>query len=107
VLRAAIEHSEPATAGIKATQSLVLGYCDQALAGLDDAETPMRTIVGRFDIDAQEHLLHVRQVLAGFLEEDLVELRQIDPCALCARVGHARLFLAMRGISAACLNFSE
>ena len=31
-----------AQAGIKATDSLVLGYCDQALADLDDTDTPMR-----------------------------------------------------------------
>ena len=49
MLRAAIDSPDAAPAGIKATQSLVLGYCDQALAGLDDADTPMRTIVRRFE----------------------------------------------------------
>ena len=61
MLRAAIEHPDAAQAGIKATQSLVLGYCDQALAGLDDAETPMRTIVRRFDVGDQR----ARTLLAG------------------------------------------
>jgi len=49
MLRGAIESPDASRAGIKATQSLVLGYCDQALAGLADTETPMRSIVRRFD----------------------------------------------------------
>ena len=61
MLRTAIEHPDAAPAGIKATQSLVTGYCDQALAGLDDAETPMRTIVRRFDVGDQR----ARTLLAG------------------------------------------
>jgi ATPase subunit of ABC transporter with duplicated ATPase domains len=60
MLRAAIENPDAAQAGIKATQSLVLGYCDQALAGLADADTPMRTIV-RFDVGDQR----ARALLAG------------------------------------------
>jgi hypothetical protein len=44
------EQPEGAVEGIKATPSLVLGYGDQALADLDDHETPMRTIIRRFDI---------------------------------------------------------
>jgi ATPase subunit of ABC transporter with duplicated ATPase domains len=60
MLRAAIEDPDIAQAGIKATQSLVLGYCDQALAGLADAETPMRTIV-RHDVGDQR----ARALLAG------------------------------------------
>jgi ATPase subunit of ABC transporter with duplicated ATPase domains len=39
----------------------VLGYCDQALAGLDDSDTPMRTIVRRFDVGDQR----ARSLLAG------------------------------------------
>jgi len=39
----------------------VLGYCDQALAGLEDSETPMRTIVRRFEIGDQR----ARALLAG------------------------------------------
>jgi ATPase subunit of ABC transporter with duplicated ATPase domains len=61
MLRAAIDNPEIALAGIKATQSLVLGYCDQALAGLGDKETPMRTIVSRFDVGDQR----ARTLLAG------------------------------------------
>src|SRR5216684_397942 len=61
MLRTAIEHPDAAQAGIKATQSLVLGYCDQALAGLADADTPMRTIVRRFDVGDQR----ARALLAG------------------------------------------
>jgi ATPase subunit of ABC transporter with duplicated ATPase domains len=61
MLRTAIEHPDAAQAGIKATQSLVLGYCDQALAGLADADTPMRTIIRRFDVGDQR----ARTLLAG------------------------------------------
>jgi ATPase subunit of ABC transporter with duplicated ATPase domains len=61
MLRAAIDNPDTAQGGIKATQSLVLGYCDQALAGLDDSETPMRTIVRRFDVGDQR----ARSLLAG------------------------------------------
>src|SRR5882757_7474045 len=61
MLRAAIDNPDAALAGIKATQSLVLGYCDQALAGLDDTETPIRAIVRRFDVGDQR----ARTLLAG------------------------------------------
>jgi ATPase subunit of ABC transporter with duplicated ATPase domains len=61
MLRAAIDNPDAAQGGIKATQSLVLGYCDQALAGLDDSDTPMRTIVRRFDVGDQR----ARTRLAG------------------------------------------
>src|SRR5712671_6974139 len=61
MLRAAVDNPDVAQAGIKATQSLVLGYCDQALAGLDDTETPMRAIVRRFDVGDQR----ARTLLAG------------------------------------------
>ena len=61
MLRAAIENPDAAPAGIKATQSLVLGYCDQALAGLADADTPMRAIVRRFEVGDQR----ARALLAG------------------------------------------
>jgi ATPase subunit of ABC transporter with duplicated ATPase domains len=61
MLRAAIENPGAAHAGIRATQSLVLGYCDQALAGLADADTPMHTIVRRFDVGDQR----ARTLLAG------------------------------------------
>ena len=61
MLRGAIESPDASRAGIKATQSLVLGYCDQALAGLADTETPMRAIVRRFDGGDQR----ARALLAG------------------------------------------
>ena len=59
--RAAIENPDAAQARIKATQSLVIGYCDQALADLADADTPMRTIGRRFDVGDQR----ARALLAG------------------------------------------
>src|SRR6266571_5507887 len=61
MLRKAIESPEAEQAGIKATQSLVLGYCDQYLAWLADADTPMRTIIRRFDVGDQR----ARALLAG------------------------------------------
>src|ERR1700732_3175669 len=61
MLRAAIENPDAPQAGIKATQSLALGYCDQALAGLADAATPSRTIVRRFEVGDQR----ARALLAG------------------------------------------
>ena len=39
----------------------MLGYCDQALAGLADAETPMHSIVHRVDVGDQR----ARALLAG------------------------------------------
>jgi ATPase subunit of ABC transporter with duplicated ATPase domains len=61
MLRTAIENPGAARAGIKATQSLVLGYCDQALATVADADTPMRALVRSFDVsDAR-----ARALLAG------------------------------------------
>jgi len=61
MLRTAIDHPVAAPAGVKATPSLVLGYGDQALADLRDADTPMETIVRRFDIGDQR----ARALLAG------------------------------------------
>jgi len=61
MLRAAIENPDAAPAGIIATQTIVLGHCDQALAGFADAETPMRTIVRRFDVGDRR----ARALLAG------------------------------------------
>ncbi len=61
MLRAAIEQTDAPPAGLKATQSLVLGYCDQALAGLDDAQTPLHAITGHFDVGDQR----ARSLLAG------------------------------------------
>jgi ATPase subunit of ABC transporter with duplicated ATPase domains len=61
LLRGAIDNPGAAQGGIKATQSLVSGYCDQALAGLDDSQTPMHAIVSRFDVSDQR----ARTLLAG------------------------------------------
>src|SRR6185503_10217011 len=52
---------DAAPTGIKAARSLVLGYCDQALAGLADADTPISTIVRRFAVGDQR----ARSLLAG------------------------------------------
>ncbi|KJC57829.1 ABC transporter [Bradyrhizobium sp. LTSPM299] len=60
-LRQAIENPEAASAEIKATESLILGYCDQALADLTDTDTPTRTIIDRFDVGDQR----ARALLAG------------------------------------------
>ena len=61
MLRQAIENPETAQAGIKAAQSLVLGYCDQALADLADTDTPMRITTRQFDVGEQR----ARALLAG------------------------------------------
>ncbi|MCM2471906.1 ABC-F family ATP-binding cassette domain-containing protein [Rhizobium sp. CG5] len=60
-LRQAIDTPEQAGAGIRATPSLVLGYGDQALADLSDAETPLQTVIRRFDVGDQR----ARTLLAG------------------------------------------
>jgi ATPase subunit of ABC transporter with duplicated ATPase domains len=61
MLRHAIENPAAMQSGIKVTQSLALGYCGQDLAGLADADTPMHTIVSRFDVGDQR----ARALLAG------------------------------------------
>jgi ATPase subunit of ABC transporter with duplicated ATPase domains len=61
MLRTAIANPETEQAGIKATQSLVLGYCDQALADLGDTDTPAQAIARRFDTGDQR----ARSLLAG------------------------------------------
>ena len=38
-------------------------------------------VVGLLDVDLEQLLLHAVQVLAGLLEEDLIELAQVDACA--------------------------
>ncbi|MCC8942266.1 ABC-F family ATP-binding cassette domain-containing protein [Bradyrhizobium sp. Arg68] len=60
-LRQAIEHPATAAAEIRATESLVLGYCDQALADLTDTDTPMRMLTRRFEVGDQR----ARGLLAG------------------------------------------
>ncbi|WP_438752342.1 ABC-F family ATP-binding cassette domain-containing protein [Pararhizobium sp. O133] len=61
MLRKAIEQPDAQHDGIKATPSLVLGYGDQALADLNDADTPMHAITRRFDVGDQR----ARSLLAG------------------------------------------
>ncbi|MBB4228058.1 ABC-F family ATP-binding cassette domain-containing protein [Rhizobium mongolense] len=61
MLRKAIANPETAESGIRATPSLVLGYGDQTLADLRDADTPMDTIIRRFDVGDQR----ARALLAG------------------------------------------
>jgi ATPase subunit of ABC transporter with duplicated ATPase domains len=61
MLRTAIETPQIAQAGVKATESLVLGYCDQTLAHLSDTDTPMQTINRSFDVGDQR----ARALLAG------------------------------------------
>ena len=61
MLRHAIENPAAMQSGIKVTQSLALGYCGQDLAGLADTDTPMHTIVSRFDVGDQR----ARALLAG------------------------------------------
>jgi ATPase subunit of ABC transporter with duplicated ATPase domains len=53
MLRQAIESPETSQAGVRVTQSLALGYCQQDLADLADADTPMQAIVSRFDVGDQ------------------------------------------------------
>ncbi len=59
-LRLAIETPE-AAAEIRATEALMLGYCDQALADLRDGDTPMRMLTRRFEVGDQR----ARGLLAG------------------------------------------
>ena len=60
-LRLAIESPDAAMAEIRPTESLVLGYCDQALADLSDADSPMRMLTRRFEVGDQR----ARSLLAG------------------------------------------
>src|SRR6187399_16375 len=61
MLRQAIENPQATQAGIKVAQSLVLGYCEQNLADLSDSDTPMHTVVRRFEVGDQL----ARALLAG------------------------------------------
>ena len=48
-------------AGIKAAPSIAMGYSDQHLSQLDDADTPMTAVAGQFDVGDQR----ARGLLAG------------------------------------------
>ncbi|WEX76777.1 ATP-binding cassette domain-containing protein [Sinorhizobium numidicum] len=61
LIRTAITEPDRCAATIKPTPSLALGYSDQALAGLADRETPLATIIRRFDVGDQR----ARTLLAG------------------------------------------
>lgn len=61
LLRQAIGSPEAGSETIKATPSLVLGYGDQALGELADDQTPLGTIIRRFDVGDQR----ARALLAG------------------------------------------
>ncbi|WP_026792294.1 ABC-F family ATP-binding cassette domain-containing protein [Pleomorphomonas oryzae] len=61
MLRRAISDPSVTVDDIKATPSLVLGYGDQALADLDDRQSPHDTIAHRFDVGDQR----ARSLLAG------------------------------------------
>ncbi|MGO4337758.1 ABC-F family ATP-binding cassette domain-containing protein [Labrys sp. KB_33_2] len=61
LLRRAIEQPQTDAEGVKATPALVLGYGDQALADLDDAETPHHALIHRFEVGDQR----ARSLLAG------------------------------------------
>ncbi|EWS54070.1 hypothetical protein X551_03114 [Methylibium sp. T29] len=56
-----------------------------ALDGVGAAEDGVEfLVVGRGHVDREQLLLHAIEVLAGFLEEDLVELAQVDAGAWLA-----------------------
>lgn len=61
LLRTAIGAPNASTQAVKATPSLVLGYSDQGLAELTDADTPAGAISRRFEVGDQR----VRALLAG------------------------------------------
>jgi ATPase subunit of ABC transporter with duplicated ATPase domains len=61
LIRTAIEQPDASAQAVRATPSLVLGYSDQGLLTLDDAETPLAAISRRFEVGDQR----VRSLLAG------------------------------------------
>lgn len=61
LVRVAISQPGPASEPIKATPSVVLGYSDQALAGLPDEDTPLAALGRRFEIGDQR----ARALLVG------------------------------------------
>src|SRR5438105_4706749 len=61
MLRQAIENPQITQAGIKVSQSLALGFCEQNLADLSDADTPMHVLTRRFEVGDQR----ARALLAG------------------------------------------
>jgi ATPase subunit of ABC transporter with duplicated ATPase domains len=61
MIRRAIEGEGSAAEAIRPTPSLVLGYSDQALAGLDDGETPFAVVTRLFELGEPK----ARSLLAG------------------------------------------
>ncbi|MGF6156896.1 ATPase subunit of ABC transporter with duplicated ATPase domains [Ensifer sp. KUDG1] len=61
LIRTAIDEPSRAPETLKATPSLVLGYSDQALAGLSDDETPLAALSRRFSLGDQR----ARSLLVG------------------------------------------
>ncbi|TCR92098.1 ABC-F family ATP-binding cassette domain-containing protein [Rhizobium sp. BK376] len=61
MIRRAIEGQGSGPEGIKATPSLVLGYSDQALAGLGDGDTPLGVVTRLFELGEPR----ARSLLAG------------------------------------------
>lgn len=61
LLRGAIERPEQRGTAIKATPSLVMGTIDQGLNTLRGSDTPMETIISRYDVGDQK----ARTLLAG------------------------------------------
>ncbi|MDK1388516.1 ABC-F family ATP-binding cassette domain-containing protein [Sinorhizobium sp. 8-89] len=61
LIKTAISGPDGASERIKTTPSLVLGYSDQALAGLPDDDTPLAALGRRFEIGDQR----ARALLAG------------------------------------------
>ena len=67
-----------------------------ALDGVRAAEDGVELlVVGGVDVELQQHLLHLLQVLAGLLEEHLVELAQVDArrAAVVAGLTHESLLI--------------
>jgi ATPase subunit of ABC transporter with duplicated ATPase domains len=61
LIRRAIAEPDASADAIKASPSLALGYSDQGLSGIADDETPIRTILRRFELGDQR----ARGLLAG------------------------------------------
>jgi ATPase subunit of ABC transporter with duplicated ATPase domains len=81
-LRAVLDGT--AAEGIKVTPSLVLGYGDQALATLPDAQSPMEILLKRFSLGEQR----ARSLLAG---AGIAVDRQTRPCGVLSGGQKARL----------------
>ncbi|HEY5818142.1 MAG TPA: ABC-F family ATP-binding cassette domain-containing protein [Mesorhizobium sp.] len=61
LIRHAISQPDGSTAAVKVTPSVVLGYADQALAGIDGEQSPMSIVTRRFEMSDQR----ARSLLAG------------------------------------------